>query len=100
LPALAIESYGEIDSNVGSIAIKAGTSPSALLFAFLDCDCSEYDYSSGYEFTSLDRRQKAHRIRVDSNGNLREKQFQKLYEKGRQKLLEKLVVVYHVIEFV
>jgi hypothetical protein len=60
------------------------------------------DFGSLFSFTysqigKIFLRQKAHRIRVNGGGNLRGKRFKELYEKGRQKLFEKLVVLYHCV---
>ena len=55
LPVLAIESFGEIDSNVGSVAIAAGKRPSASLFALVDQKCAEYENILDFELTALHR---------------------------------------------
>jgi hypothetical protein len=55
LPVLAIESFGEIDENVGSVAIASGELPSASLFALVDQHCSAYKNMREIETTPLQR---------------------------------------------
>lgn len=55
LPVLAIESFAEIDANVGSAAIALGTPPSVALFAFVDQDCGMYSNNRDLELAALQR---------------------------------------------
>ncbi|MEZ6140915.1 MAG: hypothetical protein R3B84_10120 [Zavarzinella sp.] len=55
LPVLVIESFGEIDANVGSFQIASGKSPSTALFALVDQDYGKFANNRDIEATALQR---------------------------------------------